>query len=153
MIQKHQYSFLENILNNINKLQMKTLILILSLFLGVNTISYSQNETQDPKKDKTVKTLYTCPHHPEIVSDIPGECGICKMKLQEKKFGNYKEKYQCPKCKRTSKMHKKCSKCNIDMSLKENNMYECPKCKRTSHRSKKCSKCQMNMIQEDKNKS
>lgn len=29
-----------------------------------------------------VKTLYQCPMHPQIVSDRPGECPICHMKLK-----------------------------------------------------------------------
>jgi len=28
------------------------------------------------------KAAYTCPHHPEVVSDKPGTCPKCKMKLQ-----------------------------------------------------------------------
>ena len=27
-------------------------------------------------------TLYTCPHHPEVVSDEPGTCPKCHMKLR-----------------------------------------------------------------------
>ena len=116
-------------------------------------MSYSQNETQDSKEDKHRKTLYMCPHHPENVSDTPGECSICKMKLQEKKVGKNNDMYQCPKCKKMARMHKKCSKCHMDMGIKDNNMYQCPKCKRTAKMHKKCSKCHMDMIEEDKNKS
>jgi len=34
-------------------------------------------------KQKTVK--YTCPTHPEVVQDHPGNCPKCGMKLVEKK--------------------------------------------------------------------
>ena len=28
---------------------------------------------------------YTCPMHPEVVKDVPGDCPKCAMKLVEKK--------------------------------------------------------------------
>lgn len=30
-------------------------------------------------------TTYTCPHHPEVVSDKPGKCPKCNMDLEPKK--------------------------------------------------------------------
>jgi hypothetical protein len=32
-------------------------------------------------KPAAVKVTYTCPMHPEVVSDQPGKCPKCKMKL------------------------------------------------------------------------
>jgi hypothetical protein len=32
-------------------------------------------------------TLYTCPMHPQIVSDHPGKCPICRMALEPKVGG------------------------------------------------------------------
>ena len=32
-----------------------------------------------------VKAVYTCPHHPEVVSDAPGACPKCEMKLRPMK--------------------------------------------------------------------
>ena len=29
---------------------------------------------------------YTCPHHPEVVSDQPGKCPKCRMKLMRKEI-------------------------------------------------------------------
>ena len=35
----------------------------------------------------TAKATYTCPHHPEVVSDQPGKCPKCKMTLVRKEAG------------------------------------------------------------------
>jgi hypothetical protein len=39
----------------------------------------------EPKKAEPAATQYTCPHHPEVVSDKPGVCPKCKMDLVPKK--------------------------------------------------------------------
>ena len=33
------------------------------------------------------KTIYTCPMHPEIEQDHPGDCPICGMRLEPKTVG------------------------------------------------------------------
>ncbi|HLN98309.1 MAG TPA: heavy metal translocating P-type ATPase [Pyrinomonadaceae bacterium] len=38
--------------------------------------------TSKPASDKTTKTEYTCPMHPEVVRDAPGSCPICGMALE-----------------------------------------------------------------------
>jgi hypothetical protein len=44
------------------------------------------------KKSNTEATaIYTCPMHPEIRSDKPGNCSICGMKLVSKKEGTHEE--------------------------------------------------------------
>ncbi|HCY75095.1 MAG TPA: efflux RND transporter periplasmic adaptor subunit [Ignavibacteriales bacterium] len=41
--------------------------------------------SSDSKTDNTEKQLYTCGMHPDVISDEPGNCPICGMKLVPKK--------------------------------------------------------------------
>lgn len=55
------------------------LLLVLTCFI----FSCSNNTEHDNHKDNVSK-IYTCPMHPEIVRNEPGQCPICGMKLVEK---------------------------------------------------------------------
>lgn len=39
---------------------------------------------RDTVKTNMVKTEYTCPMHPEVISDKPGRCPQCGMDLEVK---------------------------------------------------------------------
>ncbi len=73
---------------------------------------------QQQKKDTTVKVVYTCPMHPEIVQAKPGKCPKCGMNLVAKEAA--KDIYTCP-------MHPdvisdkpgKCPKCGMNLVRKE----------------------------------
>ena len=41
-------------------------------------------KTADTLNTNAVKTEYTCPMHPEVISDKPGSCPQCGMDLQAK---------------------------------------------------------------------
>lgn len=105
-----------------NLLKIFSLILILS-----SCNSKNENEQRDLKEhdhngheNHTIPgngKNYTCPMHPEIIKNEPGQCPICKMDLVEKKEEAASEKkYTCP-------MHPEivqdkpgiCPKCKMDL--------------------------------------
>jgi hypothetical protein len=66
---------------------MKKWIILLFALTGV-IFSFAQTskpKTPDSKSDSTTKYLYTCPMHPEILTDKPGKCPKCGMTLVKKK--------------------------------------------------------------------
>ena len=74
--------------------------------------------TQQKKKVVTVKEVYTCPMHPEVMQDKPGKCPKCKMNLVKKEIAG--DIYTCP-------MHPeviqdkpgKCPKCKMNLVVKQ----------------------------------
>lgn len=51
-----------------------------------NKTCCSHGTKQDPKDIQPGKRIYTCPMHPEIQQDHPGNCPICGMTLEPKDF-------------------------------------------------------------------
>lgn len=114
---------------------MKKLILITFFGIGMavlasgstllpgNSTALSGNKStdltdQEQKKDAAVKTVYSCPMHPEVVQDKAGKCPKCGMNLTAKEVK--KDVYTCP-------MHSevvqdkpgKCPKCGMNLALKQ----------------------------------
>jgi Cu(I)/Ag(I) efflux system membrane fusion protein len=92
---------------------------ILSIVLFCIVFSCNSNESHS-KHDHTAsaKAVYTCPMDPEVLSDKPGSCPICKMDLVLKEPVG--EEYTCP-------MHPEiirdkpgsCPICKMDLVLKQ----------------------------------
>jgi len=68
--------------NNKQKLMVKALIgfMILIIVVGGGYLVYKHFIKKDGTST-TQKQVYTCPMHPQIISDHPGQCPICGMDL------------------------------------------------------------------------
>ncbi|MBF0619399.1 MAG: hypothetical protein HQL19_04465 [Candidatus Omnitrophica bacterium] len=51
----------------------------------LNRASFASDESAPV----AMKTIYTCPMHPEVVSDVPGKCPKCGMDLEAKQVPDY----------------------------------------------------------------
>jgi hypothetical protein len=66
---------------------MKTLLMILLLVGWFTPVQKVKSETEQKKSSEEMKKenfYYTCPMHPEVHSDHPGNCPICHMTLIKK---------------------------------------------------------------------
>jgi hypothetical protein len=70
----------------INKYTQKrsTATAILFFFLAVLVLALACSKHHEKEITTSGQQLYTCPMHPEVISDHPGVCPICKMDLVKK---------------------------------------------------------------------
>ena len=90
----------------------------LPLFVDLSGIRSSSIHIEQQKADTTLKIIYTCSMHPEIIQDKAGKCPKCGMNLIAKEIK--KDVYTCP-------MHPeiiqdkagKCPKCGMNLVMKQ----------------------------------
>jgi hypothetical protein len=76
----------------------KLIILLITVTSMSNAFSQDMSKTQ-PKRDTATQVQYTCPMHPEVISNKPGKCPKCGMdlvKVKSKKQTVKKVVYTCP---------------------------------------------------------
>lgn len=142
---------------------MKTLIIVLSVFLAISSVASAQEAVKSSQKEMP-KEMYSCPMHPKEISSKKGECGKCGMELvktlKHDTSGKGKKtevvtKYVCKMDGQTSNTPGECSKCGRKMIPQEiqKAAYSCPMHpKEMSDKPGKCPKCGMNMILKESDK-
>ena len=64
---------------------MKRIIIIAGTFLILFAVSCrNKKDTHAQHEVEAAKEIYTCPMHPQIIRDKPGNCPICGMQLVKK---------------------------------------------------------------------
>src|SRR5207247_9115785 len=95
--------------------QKRIFILISAIVLAISTSAkvgaidlnrpHGEHE-HEKEKEKENRQKYTCPMHPEIIMDHPGNCPKCGMKLVlKKKATNAKAKNDARESRNIQKMH------------------------------------------------
>jgi Cu(I)/Ag(I) efflux system membrane fusion protein len=136
----------------------KMLMMAALTILSINLFAQSKAGYKDTTHRSAA--LYTCPMHATEVSDKPGNCPICGMKLNLSKKEQLKaevtKNYTCPMHPaEVSDKPGKCSKCgmNLNLSAKEKMKlgYTCPMHGDVkSDKPGKCPNCGMELTQPKK---
>jgi hypothetical protein len=81
-------------------------------------VKYSAIIDDQQQKDTTLKVVYTCSMHPEIVQEKSGKCPKCGMNLTQKEIK--KDVYTCSMHAevKTDKPGK-CPKCGMNLTLSQ----------------------------------
>jgi hypothetical protein len=58
---------------------------MVSMILGFGAVGHSGCSSGQPGGKSEKAAQYTCPMHPEVVKDNPGDCPKCGMQLVQKK--------------------------------------------------------------------
>ena len=114
---------------------------------------FAQNKTMAKTNMQMDQMKYSCPMHPEVTSNKPGNCPKCGMALTKSKKSKMAmqetKMYTCPMHSDvTSNKPGQCSKCGMDLKQMPAAAYSCPmKCEgdKTYDKTGKCPKCGMDL--------
>lgn len=98
---------------------MKKAIIILVAIIASASAFAQKGKMAMPKTDTIQQARYTCPMHPEVVSDEPGNCSKCGSKLVIDRRGSKQPTtvYTCAMHpEEVSSKPGKCPKCGMDMT-------------------------------------
>src|SRR5512145_2915062 len=93
-----------------NKIQAIVMAIFTAAIMGMYFIpaAYSNNSnriyTDSTITDSTKAAVYTCPMHPEVISDKPGQCPKCGMDLILKENEKKDEGMNCPQMEKCKEM-------------------------------------------------
>ena len=71
---------------------MKLVIFALTVISSGLFIAAQAKEQKTQAQQAQKKEIYTCPMHPEVEQNHPGDCPKCGMHLEKKKSAESKEK-------------------------------------------------------------
>jgi hypothetical protein len=72
---------------------MKKLFVVCFIVFGLATTFTACSDGNQQKTEQLAEgEIYACPMHPEVMSDHPGKCPECKMKLEKQKMTEAQKK-------------------------------------------------------------
>lgn len=159
-------NYLKSIFNFTTALKTKSMTskFMLAIVIGLFSISFCMSQNYSPSKMKTEHAnVFTCPMHPEVTNNMPGDCPKCGMKLTESKIkvqaDSTTHSYSCPMHPQVkSDKPGDCSKCGMkltEMKMNEKSdriskNHTCPMHPEvTSDKGGDCPKCGMKLIEEE----
>ncbi|MEO8174663.1 MAG: heavy metal-binding domain-containing protein [Sediminibacterium sp.] len=138
---------------------MKKFLIIAAAFFTCTITSFAQKKGGVPDTNKHL-SFYTCPMHKQVKENAPGNCPMCKMKLnlsgKELAKAEVMKNYICPvHLDVVSHDAGKCPQCGkkLNLSLKEQmkaetmKLYTCPMHPEVAlDKDGKCPKCGMKLV-------